>query len=265
MVALMVCMISAVALPGENQQASHKTTASQNESTVAFLGVIVDELHSAFWSHLREITEHRQGLLVVEVGKGSPAEKAGLKPLDVLLTYDDQKLFSPSQLQGLVRESKVGQSVSLGTLHSGQLEHLNVTLGKRLDPTLLPVARNRWPMARRMFRRPAVRSSNTTRSGAGTDWSTFDSMVMKSTGYDQFEVQIRYKADEGNIKQHSFKGTRKQIHDDIMSQQDLPDEEREHLLRTLDLPSVEIDNEFPAILFTPQGEFLWNFDSEVAF
>ena len=39
-----------------------------------------------------------QGVLVVQVTPDTPAAKAGLRPRDILVNYDDQKLYSPEQL-----------------------------------------------------------------------------------------------------------------------------------------------------------------------
>ena len=47
-------------------------------------------------------------MLIGRVEPSSPAEAAGLKPYDLLLSYDDQKLFSPEQLSRLVATDRAG-------------------------------------------------------------------------------------------------------------------------------------------------------------
>ena len=69
--------------------------------------------------------------MVRRVETGSPAEKAGIKPYDILLSYDDQKLFSPEQLTGLVRSDKPGRVVKVRLLRRGQIHELSVALGGR--------------------------------------------------------------------------------------------------------------------------------------
>jgi hypothetical protein len=68
------------------------------------------------------------GLMVEEVLPGSPAEKAGLKRHDVLLTFGDQELVNPEQLLALVRRGKKGESVGLTVMSHGVRKEVQVEL-----------------------------------------------------------------------------------------------------------------------------------------
>lgn len=77
------------------KEADNTTKASAGaERPTPFLGVVVDELHPAIVSHIPEVALGGQGVLVREISNNSPASKVGIKPHDILTTYDDQKLFS---------------------------------------------------------------------------------------------------------------------------------------------------------------------------
>ena len=61
-----------------------------------------------------------EGALVASVSSGSPAEKAGLRQGDLILTYDGTKVEDSPQLQRLVAESEIGKTVTLTYLRTGR-------------------------------------------------------------------------------------------------------------------------------------------------
>ena len=69
----------------------------------AYLGVGVESLPTALTSQMPSVLSEGCGVLVADVAAGSPAEKAGLKQNDILISYDDQRLYSPEQFVKLVR------------------------------------------------------------------------------------------------------------------------------------------------------------------
>ena len=232
-------------------------TAATLEKTgteqVAFLGVGVEPLHPAFWAHLRDVLEHSQGLLVAQVAKDSPADKAGVKEHDILMTYGDQKLFSPGQLVGLLHADKAGNQVRLGIMRDGKTQEIMVTLGEHATQT----ARHMSPhIIRRMpwFTSPAPTDER------NSGWESFDSMSLQGLGDNRYKVDIGYETEGGKIEHRTFEGTREEIHKDIMAQKDLPANEREHLLRSLDLPGAGLRFGFPVFMM-PDGRSLWDYDS----
>jgi serine protease Do len=70
------------------------------------------------------------GVLVGRVEQGGPADKAGLKPGDVILSLNGQKMTTASQLIKEVGKLGVGQSVELMVARQGQQKTLKLTLGK---------------------------------------------------------------------------------------------------------------------------------------
>lgn len=226
----------AKAAGGKNKSAP---TANQKAQQEAYLGVAVEPLHPSLWQHLQDVLEHRQGVLVADVVKGSAADKAGLKTHDILMSFGDQKLFSPRQLAALVEADKPGQKVTLGIVRDGKPEKLSVTLGEHAATGGRMAMRPRW--------RIVPRSSSGARSSDGkSNWESFDSLTLRSLGEGRYHVEIGYETADGKIEHRTFEGTREELHQDIMAQKDLPENERNHLLRALD---------------TPQGRILWDFDS----
>ncbi len=76
-------------------------------------------------------TISRFGLPVVYVKKDSPAEKAGMKVGDLLLTLDGQKLFFPSQFAALLRTYAPGDVVELRFLRGKETFNSKAALGVR--------------------------------------------------------------------------------------------------------------------------------------
>ncbi len=51
-------------------------------------------------------------------------------------------------------------------------------------------------------------------------------------------MTIQFEDTDGKIQKREFKGTHAEIHKQIMQQKDLPKDEREHLLRSLNQPQI---------------------------
>jgi S1-C subfamily serine protease len=60
-----------------------------------------------------------------------PAERAGLRPGDVITSYNDQKVVDGYHLARLVRETPVGREVQIGLLRGEQPLSVQVRLGQR--------------------------------------------------------------------------------------------------------------------------------------
>jgi len=70
------------------------------------------------------------GAPVIDVEKGSPAEKAGLKRYDVILEFDGKVIQKPSDLPWIVGMTPPGKKVQIKILRDGKEKTINVTLGK---------------------------------------------------------------------------------------------------------------------------------------
>jgi S1-C subfamily serine protease len=100
----------------------------------ARLGVVLEEVGSADVSRLK-LAEER-GALVKDVSKGSAAEKAGIKPGDVILSYQGDKVWSAAQLRRLVRETPPGRSIAFEVNRAGSVQRLTATLEEARDREL---------------------------------------------------------------------------------------------------------------------------------
>lgn len=68
------------------------------------------------------------GMEVLEVRSGSPAERAQIKRLDVILSVDNESVTEPHDLQRIVRRHQVGEKISVSFLRGGKVRKVTVVL-----------------------------------------------------------------------------------------------------------------------------------------
>jgi len=228
------CPVASAQNQTADQQPANSATKHDEQALVGrvhgHMGVGVEPLHSSLVNHLSSLIGGEYGLLVDEVVEGSPAAMAGVKPNDVILRYDDQKLFSPEQLAKLVYGDKPGHVAALGIIRGGQPQTIKVTLG---EEQVLTAARPRRAFRAPLLDRPA-RPLTVEEQEAG--WTMFDSMTLTQDSENHFKAQIKYRDNQGKVDTRNFAGTRHEIRKAIEAQKDLPATERDHLLRAIDMP-----------------------------
>jgi len=83
-------------------------------------------------SEPQRAAHHRDdGLLVVGVTAGSPAEAAGILVGDVVLDFDGRAIHSPEDLLDLLLGDRVGRKVTLHLLRGASTADVDVTVGER--------------------------------------------------------------------------------------------------------------------------------------
>jgi len=95
----------------------------------AYLGIGVAEINAERAKALK-LSEER-GVEITRVEPDSPAEKAGLKPGDVVLEYNGQRVEGTQQFVRMVRETPPGRRVTLLISRDGATQTVAATLGRR--------------------------------------------------------------------------------------------------------------------------------------
>jgi serine protease Do len=96
--------------------------------TRGWLGVAIQRVTPELAKSLG--TDGSHGALVADVTKDSPAEKAGVKRGDVIVSYDGKKIEDSSALPALVAATPVGGTVPVEVLRNGKVKALDVTISK---------------------------------------------------------------------------------------------------------------------------------------
>ena len=97
----------------------------------AQLGVAVQEVNQAFAESFQ--LDKPEGALVASVSKGSPAERAGLEPGDVIRQMDGQPIVASGDLPAWVGQAQPGQKVRMSVWRHGKAVELVATLGDAKD------------------------------------------------------------------------------------------------------------------------------------
>lgn len=80
------------------------------------------------WIVSRNRLPQKQGVLILEVKPESPAEKASLRPLDMIIEVDGRAVTSPTELARVLRQHEQGDRVKIGFLRDGGRRHVSAIL-----------------------------------------------------------------------------------------------------------------------------------------
>jgi len=95
----------------------------------SYLGVSLAEVDADRAKELK--LKEAYGTEITRVEEGSPAEKAGLKPGDVVLEYNGQRVEGMEQLGRMVRETPPGREVRLLVSRNGATQTLTAMVSTR--------------------------------------------------------------------------------------------------------------------------------------
>ena len=77
----------------------------------------------------RLIVAADRGVLVLRVARDSPADKAGIKPGDVIQKLDNQDVTTADKIQQAIEKRKVGDRLPIEFQRDGQVQQGEVELG----------------------------------------------------------------------------------------------------------------------------------------
>src|SRR5262249_48679706 len=96
--------------------------------TRGWLGVSIQAINEDMAKTIKGLGE-AHGALVSEVTSGSPAEKAGVKPDDVVVNVDGRKVESNNDLSRYIASKSPGTTVKLTVLRNGNEQAISIVLG----------------------------------------------------------------------------------------------------------------------------------------
>ncbi|MEW5701761.1 MAG: Do family serine endopeptidase [Candidatus Zixiibacteriota bacterium] len=90
------------------------------------------QLHDVSWDDAEaEGLETAEGAIIDRVMDDTPAQRAELKPGDVIVTVNDEKITDTQQFMRLIWQARAGTTVRLGVLRNGRPQTFAVTLEDR--------------------------------------------------------------------------------------------------------------------------------------
>jgi serine protease Do len=75
----------------------------------------------------------QKGVLVTQVFKDDPADKAGIRPNDIITAIDGQSVTTGRELSKIVANTAVGKKTRIDYLRDGKAKSVTVTLAKRVE------------------------------------------------------------------------------------------------------------------------------------
>jgi serine protease Do len=117
---------------------------SGGEVTRGWLGVAIQDVNQEMADYYG--IDAKKGVFVADVFKGDPADAAGIKPKDIIVEVNGQKVETTRQLTSLVAGIPVGETAKVKVLRDGQPKTLNVKIAKRDDKKV--IARSETPEKR---------------------------------------------------------------------------------------------------------------------
>jgi serine protease Do len=127
----LIALIGVTALTGQARPGSENGFSFPGEARMAgsYLGVSLADVDANRAKILK--LEEPRGVEVIRVEEGSPAEKAGIKPGDVLLSYNGESILGGQQLGRLVRETPEGRKVKVQLWRDGRAQTLTIVTEAR--------------------------------------------------------------------------------------------------------------------------------------
>ena len=224
----------------------------KTENEKAFLGVRIAPVPAVVAAHVPQLA-NSGGVMVEGVTDNSPASHAGLKKHDILTHFANQAVTSPEDLTAKVQNQKPDDKVSITYLRGGEKIETTVVLSKMpnsesdktearrpmpvlVDPgTFWMTPFDDWlatpdgkKQAAEFDRRERERQSNKVA------WSKFQSMSVAKSADGTYTVNVEYRDGDDKDLKREFSGTREEIRKEINKDEELPEDTKEHLLRSLD-------------------------------
>ncbi|MBF0258459.1 MAG: PDZ domain-containing protein, partial [Desulfamplus sp.] len=119
------------AIPSDMAKGIVEQLKTSGEVTRGWLGVGIQDITPELAEYYG--FKESYGVLVGTVYKDHPADKAGIKPGDIILKVNDEQVKSSRELSASIAGHAVGEKVDLTFIRAGQMKTVKVSLSKRSD------------------------------------------------------------------------------------------------------------------------------------
>jgi serine protease Do len=104
---------------------------TKGEVVRGWLGVAIQDVNQDMAEYYG--LEGQKGVLVADVFKGDPAEKAGIRPKDVITEVNGKTVETSRELTGMIADIPVGDTARVKVIRDGKPKTFRVKIAKRND------------------------------------------------------------------------------------------------------------------------------------
>jgi serine protease Do len=97
--------------------------------TRGYIGLVPQDIDESLAKALK--LSGTEGVIVGDVDKAGPADRAGIKRGDVIVEFDGKKVENSTQLRNMAAQAKPGSEVKIGLLRDGKKMEVSVNLAER--------------------------------------------------------------------------------------------------------------------------------------
>ncbi|MBN1627922.1 MAG: DegQ family serine endoprotease [Deltaproteobacteria bacterium] len=98
-----------------------------------YMGVYIQDITSELNESMGLSLKDTKGALVTDVTEGGPADKAGLKSRDVIITFDGKEVKDSTELRLIVSSTPVDKVVKVDVLRKGEKKVFDLKVGELQD------------------------------------------------------------------------------------------------------------------------------------
>lgn len=195
-------------------QDSGQPTETVTRETEVYLGVITEPVSEAMATQLRRQLPSGRGLLVKRLLPGSPAERAGLRPMDIIAATDGQPVGRPEDLKERVVRRKPAELLKMSVIREGETQSLDVPLGERTVSTL--IARHFPPRAGTGgAERSLAPESFDALADVETVPRTLHALTLRTKDGRQFNLSLEYLDTKGQPQAAALSGDVTTLREDL--------------------------------------------------
>jgi serine protease Do len=126
------------AVPTSMGKPVYESLVKTGKVTRGWLGVSIQDVTQDLAKSFK--LKDSKGALVSEVKEDSPADQGGLKPGDVIVSYQGSPVADGVSLQRLVTRTPIGAKAAVAVVRDGREKELTVTIGELPDATRIAKA-----------------------------------------------------------------------------------------------------------------------------
>ncbi|MCK4602150.1 MAG: PDZ domain-containing protein, partial [Phycisphaerae bacterium] len=117
------------AVPSNMAKKVMKQLIENGKVVRGFLGVRMRDIDESLQRSYNLPT--REGTLVMQIVRDSPADKAGMEAGDFVVTVDGKKITSGNELRNTVADLAPGRTVEIGVYRDGEKKRLSIEIGQQ--------------------------------------------------------------------------------------------------------------------------------------